>query len=226
MLRNRLLASTVLAMFATALPLAAQASGGQTTPSQTSPSQGQTSPSSPGAQGPMTPSTMPESVPVRADDKKFAKDAALGGLTEVELGKLATQKASSDAVKQFGQRMVDDHTKANAQLQEAAQKDQVTVPTSLDSKHQSRIDKLAKLSGPAFDKAYMKDQVKDHQQDIQEFQNEASNGTKPDVKQFASATLPTLQEHLEAAKSAEKAAKAQGSESANTAKSNQTQGKY
>ncbi len=132
----------------------------------------------------------------KMDDKKFVKDAAIGGLTEVELGKLAAQKASSDDVKQFGQKMVDDHTKANDQLKEIASKESIEVPATLDSKHQARVDKLSKLSGDAFDKAYVKDQLKDHQQDVSEFQAEAQTGSDPNLKQFASTTLPTLQEHL------------------------------
>jgi len=117
-------------------------------------------------------------------------------MTEIELGKLATQKASSDAVKQFGQKLIDDHTKANDQLKEIAGKANITIPDSLDSKHQSRIDKLAKLSGPEFDKAFVKDAIKDHEHDISEFKSEAQNGSDPNIKQFASSTLPALEEHL------------------------------
>jgi len=154
-----------------------------------------------------SPDSTPEPMPRKVDDKKFVKESALGGLAEVEMGKLATQKASSDAVKQFGQRMVDDHSKANEQLKQAAAKSNIEVPASLDSKHQSRIDKLAKLSGPEFDKAYLKDQVKDHENDVDKFKDEAQNGSDPNVKQFAMATLPTLQEHLSAVKDLKKAAK-------------------
>jgi putative membrane protein len=154
---------------------------------------------------------MPEStadtMPRKVDDKKFVKDSALGGLTEVELGKLAAEKGSTDAVKQFGQRMVSDHSKANAQLKEAAGKSNIDVPAALDSKHQSRVDKLAKLSGPEFDKAYIKDQVKDHKHDIDDFKSEAQNGSDPNVKQFAMATLPTLEEHLNAVKDLNKTMK-------------------
>src|SRR5205807_8479023 len=128
-----------------------------------------------------------DTMPRKVDDKKFVKDSALGGLTEVELGKLAAQKGSSDAVKQFGQRMVDDHSKANDQLKEVAGKSNIEVPAALDSKHQSRVDKLAKLSGPEFDKAYLKDQVKDHQRDVSDFKSEAQNGSDPNIKQFATA---------------------------------------
>jgi putative membrane protein len=136
----------------------------------------------------------------RTDDKKFLQNAAIGDTVEVELGKLAVQKASSDAVKQFAQKMVDDHTKANEELKQIASKANINVPDSLDSKHQSRVDKLSKLSGTEFDRAYIKDQLKDHQQDVKEFQNEAENGNHEEVKNFASKTLPTLQEHLSMAK--------------------------
>lgn len=174
-----------------------------------SPQSPQSQPSSPGSPGagPTTPSTIPETTPVRVDDKKFVKDAALGGMTEVELGKLAGQKASSDAVKQFGTKMVDDHSKANSELKEVASKSRIDIPDALDSKHQSRIDKLAKLSGADFDKAYVKDQVKDHEQTVSEFQNEAQNGADANVRQFAGATLPTLQEHTEMVKGLNKSMK-------------------
>jgi len=158
-----------------------------------------------------TPGNGPEAMTTKMDDKKFVKDAALGGMTEVELGKLAAQKASNDAVKQFGQKMVDDHTKANDELKQIAGKENINVPDSLDSKHQSRIDKLSKLSGSEFDKAYIKDQVKDHQQDVNEFQSEAQGGSDPNIKQFASSTLPTLQEHLSKAKEVSKQVKQESS---------------
>jgi putative membrane protein len=132
----------------------------------------------------------------KADDSKFVKDAAVGGMTEVALGKLAQEKASSDAVKQFGQKMIDDHSKAGEDLKKAATKANINVPDSIDSKHQARIDKLSKLSGADFDKAYIKDQLKDHREDVAAFDREAQNGSEPAVKEFASKTLPTLQQHL------------------------------
>jgi putative membrane protein len=155
---------------------------------------------SPGVNNPNDPMSNEASATKKVDDKKFAKEAALGGLTEVELGKLAAQKASSDAVKQFGQKMVDDHSKANDELKQIASRDNLNLPTELDKKHQSMVDKMSALSGPAFDKAYVKNMVKDHEQDVKEFQEEAENGTDPNVKQFASKTLPVLQEHLSSIK--------------------------
>jgi putative membrane protein len=158
------------------------------------------------AQRPSTPGTnnpdmnTPDTTTKQVDDKKFAKDAAMGGLYEVELGKVAAEKGGSDGVKKFGQKMVDDHSKANDQLKEILTKESMDVPSSLDSKHQSRLDKISKLSGPAFDKAYIKDQVKDHEKDVSDFQAEAQNGHDPNLKQFATATLPILQEHLKMVK--------------------------
>jgi putative membrane protein len=173
-------------------------------PSTPSTFPGQNSPNRPDANGPL--GNNPP-APSKVDDKKFVKDAAMGGMTEVELGKLAAQKASREDVKQFGQKMVDDHTKANDQLKQIAGKENIPIPDSLDSKHQSRIDKLSKLSGADFDKAYIKDQLKDHQTDVREFSNEAQGGTDPNIKTFASSTLPTLQEHLEMVKNLNKSEK-------------------
>lgn len=140
----------------------------------------------------------------RVDDKTFVKDAAEGGLTEIQLGKLAQEKASSDAVKQFGQRMVDDHTKANEQLKRIAAEANITVPDSIDSKRQARIDKLSALIGTQFDQAFIKDQLKDHEEDVRKFQAEAENGSNAQIKSFASSTLPTLKEHLNMAKDLKK----------------------
>jgi putative membrane protein len=165
------------------------------------PSQGQQQPQqqqqrpggiNPGGENPNGPDTATAHV----DDKKFVKDAAEGGMMEVELGKMAASKGASDGVKQFGQKMVDDHSKANDQLKEVASKEGMEIPSAIGSKKQAHIDKLSKLDGEAFDKAYVKDMVKDHETDVHEFQVEAQNGTNPNVKQFAASTLPTLQEHL------------------------------
>jgi putative membrane protein len=136
-----------------------------------------------------------------AADRAFVKKAAQGGLAEVELGKLATEKASSDEVKKFGQRMVDDHSKANDQLKQVADKVGVTLPDKLDPKDQATKDRLSKLNGEPFDAAYMRDMVKDHTKDVAEFRHESQSAKNDDVKNFAAQTLPTLQEHLQQAKS-------------------------
>jgi putative membrane protein len=132
-------------------------------------------------------------------DRKFVEEAAIGGMAEVEMGNLAGQKAGSDAVKQFGQRMATDHSKANDELKQVASTKGVQVPASLDHKHQRELDKLSKKSGADFDKAYMSLMVDDHKKDVAEFRKEAGSAKDPDVKSFASKTLPTLQEHLQLA---------------------------
>ncbi len=136
----------------------------------------------------------------KMSDAQFVKEAAMGGMIEVELGKLAQEKASLDSVKQFGKKMVDDHTQANDELKQITAKNGMQVPNALDAKHQARVDKLSKLSGPEFDKAYLKDQLKDHQQDVKEFKMESQNGTDPAIKDYAAKTLPVLQEHLDTVK--------------------------
>ena len=103
--------------------------------------------------------------------------------------------------------MVDDHAKANEELKQVASKENIAIPDALDSKHQSKISKLSKLSGPEFDKAYAKEQLKDHETDVREFSAEAQGGTDPNVKAFASSTLPILQQHLELAKNLNKSEK-------------------
>jgi putative membrane protein len=137
-------------------------------------------------------------------DSDFVMKAAQGGMEEVELGQLATSQAASADVKQFGQRMVTDHGKANDELKAVAQKSGETVPTDLSKKQQSDKARLAKLNGAEFDKAYMKMMVSDHKEDIAEFEKEAKSGKDADVKAFASKTLPTLKEHLSMAQDVEK----------------------
>jgi putative membrane protein len=131
-----------------------------------------------------------------ASDSSFMKKAADGGMAEVELGKLAAEKGSSPEVKDFGQRMVDDHSKANEQLKLLASQKHVDLPQQPTAKHAATKAKLEKLSGQDFDKAYVAEMVKDHKQDVAEFQRESKNAHDDDLKSFASQTLPTLQDHL------------------------------
>jgi putative membrane protein len=136
----------------------------------------------------------------RVDDKKFLKDAAMGSMTEVQLGKLAAEKGSTDGVKHYGQKLASDHAKATDELKQTAAKENIQIPESLDSKHQSKVDKLAKLSGPQFDRAFVKDQMKDHQKDVDDYKAEAQYGANPNVKMLALKELPVLQQHLAEAK--------------------------
>ena len=133
-------------------------------------------------------------------DMAFVKEAAVGGMAEVELGNLAKEKAASNDVKQFGDRMVTDHSKAGDELKAWAQQKNVTLPDKLDPRHQALRDRLARLSGAAFDRAYMREMVTDHQHDVAAFTRESKTEKDADVKAWAGKTLPTLQEHLKLAK--------------------------
>jgi putative membrane protein len=133
-------------------------------------------------------------------DAHFAKEAAQGGMAEVKLGQLAQEKGSNDSVKNFGKRMVDDHSKAGDKLKEVASRENITLPTDISAKDQATYDRLSKLNGAAFDRAYARDMVKDHETDVAAFQKEANAGKDDSLKGFASETLPTLQDHLKQAK--------------------------
>lgn len=143
-------------------------------------------------------------------DKTFVREAAVGGTAEVELGKLATERATNPDVKSFGQRMVDDHGKAGTELKELAASKKIALPTDLDPKEKELRDRLMKLQGPAFDRVYMDAMVKDHEADIREFQRESKSGTDPEIKAWAAKTLPTLEEHLRIAREADRAVGATG----------------
>jgi len=132
--------------------------------------------------------------------QQFVNDAAQGGTAEVSLGRLAADKASDPDVKRFAQRMVDDHSKANDELTNIASSKGIQPSTNPDAKQQALMDRLGKLSGPEFDKAYMQAMVTDHDHDVSEFQRYSRSGSDPEVKAWAAKTLPTLQEHQQLAK--------------------------
>ena len=147
------------------------------------------------------------STKLSKDESTFVKEAAEGGMMEVQLGKLAQEKAADDKVKQFGKRMEQDHSKVNDELKKIAADKGVQLSMDLDKKQKTNVDKLTKLSGTAFDKQYINDMVSDHKEDIKKFQRVADKGKDPDLKQFASQTLPTLKEHLQLAESTAQQAK-------------------
>ena len=132
-------------------------------------------------------------------DRKFVTEAAMGGMAEVQLGQMAAQKAMDDEVKQFGQRMINDHSRANGELKQIASQKSITLPTELDPIHREIVDRLSKLAGPDFDRAYMGEMVKDHTRDISDFEQASVVAQDADVKAFAGKTLPALREHLEMA---------------------------
>jgi putative membrane protein len=129
-------------------------------------------------------------------DRQFIRKAAVGGAAEVELGTLATQRASRPAVRDFGAKMVKDHGAMNAELTTLARAKGVDVPRTLDAEHQAVRDRLMALQGPDFDRAYMQEMVKDHTQDVAEFERASQTASDADVRAWAGAKLPTLREHL------------------------------
>jgi putative membrane protein len=130
-------------------------------------------------------------------DRKFIEDAARDNMAEIQLAKLAEQKAQSDEVKQFAKKMAEDHQKASEELKTIASQKGVTVPTEVAGDHKSLHQRLDKMSGAEFDKAFMKDMVKQHKKDVEKFEKASDSAKDDDVKQFASKTLPTLKAHHE-----------------------------
>ncbi|RNI28655.1 DUF4142 domain-containing protein [Rufibacter latericius] len=128
-------------------------------------------------------------------DQLFMMKAASGGLMEVAAGKLAATKAQNPEVKQFGQRMVTDHTKANTELKAIAAKKGVTLPTALLPEHQQHLDMLTQQSDAEFDRSYTQHMVEAHDKDIAEFQRQSTAGKDADLKAFAAKNLPVLQAH-------------------------------
>jgi putative membrane protein len=132
-------------------------------------------------------------------DKKFVHSALQGGTAEVRLGQLAIQKSNSEDVKQFAQKMIDDHTKMGDQMKEVAQKEGISVPSGVPAKDKELETKLSSLSGESFDNAYIKAMVKDHQHDLSEFKKEANSGNDTSIKDAASQAEQVISEHLKIA---------------------------
>ena len=132
---------------------------------------------------------------VDKDDADFAVKAANGGMAEVAMGKMAQQKGVSQEVKDFGAKMVTDHTKANDKMMALAKQKNITLPSAVSNDEQKKMDDMSKKTGKDFDKAYVKEMVDDHDKDVKDFEKEAKDGKDADVKAFAAATLPVLKMH-------------------------------
>jgi putative membrane protein len=128
-------------------------------------------------------------------DRSFMIEAARGGIAEVELSRIAGQRAVTEPVRQFGQRMVTDHGAANQELMQLAQSKGVTLPQEMDAAHRATMDRLMTLSGAAFDQAYMTEMIRDHQGAAALFMREARQGQDAHVREWALKTVPTIQEH-------------------------------
>jgi putative membrane protein len=135
-------------------------------------------------------------------DLEFILEAAQGGMGEVELGKVAAQQGTSDEVKKFGQRMVEDHGKGGDELKTIAQRRGIALPSDLEPKDKALVTRLSKLHGTTFDRTYIRNMVADHKQDVAAFRRESTSGKDPEVKAWAARMLPTLEEHLKEAEAA------------------------
>ena len=135
-----------------------------------------------------------------ADWKPFVNQIAMASKAEIEIAKLALQNASSDEVKQFAQRMIDDHTKAGDELAGLVQEKGMTLPDSMDAKHQALYNRLSQLQGAAFDKAYARAMLEDHMKVVQMFKAHANNGRNTDLRMWTAHTLGTLRQHLQMAR--------------------------
>jgi putative membrane protein len=188
---------------------------------------GQSTPVAPGSgtAASSSSSTTASSSQLSRADQKFIMDAAKGGMMEVHMGKLGVQKAQNDQLKQYAQKLIDDHTKANAELKQLASTKGVTLPddhmassdaqkdasdrtkvresdaTEKKDKEHGALKKLEGLSGTEFDREFVRMAVEDHQKDVKEFEKQAQKGTDAELKAFAQRTAPTLREHLQQAQS-------------------------
>jgi len=138
-------------------------------------------------------------------DKDFVHSALEGGMAEVQMGQLAAQKGSSDDVKQFGQKMVQDHTQMGDQMKQVAQQLGVSEPKGLSKKDKAEVAKLSSLSGPEFDKAYIAAMLKEHKKDLSDFRAEAQNTQNPAVKQLAQQGAQMIDQHMQMAEQLAKA---------------------
>jgi putative membrane protein len=149
-----------------------------------------------------SPTASPTGSPVAltAPEKEFMTNAARGGMLEVQLGNMAAQKASSNDVKQFGEHMATEHSQLGQKLQQLASNLNFTLPTDLKPEQQALVSRFEKLTGKAFDSAYIKEMVNDHIKDISEFERALSQASNADIKQFVNEALPTLRDHLKMAR--------------------------
>ncbi len=130
----------------------------------------------------------------------FLNKAAEEHQIEISLGQLATQRATNERVKEFGQQMVDDHKKAGQQVEELAMKEGVRLSAGANQDHKERVNELSQLSGHAFDRAYMNYILQNHESTVEEFQREAKRVQDQDIKQWIISTLPILEAHREKAR--------------------------
>ena len=152
--------------------------------------------------------TTPAATPTldRAD-RRFMEKAATDGMAEVQIAEMAQQRAANPKVREFANRIVQDHGAANAELMRLATAKGMAVPADAGRENKREADRLAKLNGADFDRAYIKHMVEEHQEDLRDFERASKAARDSEVKAFATRTLPTLQSHLQLARSTEEALK-------------------
>jgi putative membrane protein len=153
-----------------------------------------------GAAGATTTFAAAQHAKVSAADKTYLQTAIEGDLFEVEGGKLAQKQGATQGVKDFGTRLVTDHTKSLKEATALAKKLGIAVPKAPSPSTQWELETVGKLSGAQFDERYADLEAKDHQQDISEATDEVKDGTNADIRKAAKKELPTLGEHLKIAK--------------------------
>lgn len=156
------------------------------------------------AKGPAAKSSLSRS------ERRFVEKAMQGGMEEVEMSKLAVDKAQNARVKELAKRMVDDHSKANAELTKLATAKSVTLPAAIDAGHRRKMEQMAKKSGAGFDRDYLSDIVNRHQNNVRDYKSMATSAKDAEVRAYAATTLPTLEQHLQLAKAADSAVKSAG----------------
>jgi len=133
-------------------------------------------------------------------EKTFLNEAAINNMAEIQSGNMAQQKGQNSQVQDYGRMLVTDHQQNQDRLQALASRFNITLPTSVDSQHQQQMSQMQALNGQQFDRKFAAQEIMDHQKAIQQFQRMANSATDPDVKQYASETVPVLQQHLQRAR--------------------------
>jgi putative membrane protein len=130
-------------------------------------------------------------------DSEFLTKAASGGMLEVEMGKQVLARAVTPQAKEFAKKMIDDHTKGNAELMALATKKNITLPTTLGDDHAKVLKDVTEEKGVKMDQEYMKEMLKDHEEDVKEYTDASIKATDPDIKAFATKSVPMLKMHLD-----------------------------
>lgn len=189
--------STSVALCPNLISAQTDTTSGQPTSAQSSQQQQQPASSTRSRNGMQDSTSGPSGNAENMKDKIFLRKASAGGMAEVQLGQLASQKSTNDGVKNFGQKMVTDHTELNNELKPFAESMSVPTPKKLNVKDQAEYDKLNGMSGTDFDKEYIAYMVKDHHEDLREFHKEAETTSDTSLKAAVDKGATVIREHLQ-----------------------------